>query len=415
MRRTMRLSAPFLSLSLFCTLCLTTLQTLVHPLPAWAETSQASTESGSDANPAPQPGNSSQTLDMATEQDSGTEQNSGQSSAPTSPSASPQLPQDLDDTPAEADTPNEAGQAQEAEVPESTGAKRGLGGRNITAYTRRQDSQLLGTSVGGYFDTEYYFPTWRTPFFDNHHLILNLTVMPTTWMEPGLGAYGTFYPNDEWEMNYDIYLSQGLTDLLEDGRGLIPARPSLSVDNNANKAISGRLGLSPFIGLDLGLGGYFAAIDPEGRKNLGMLVADATYTLGPWEFLAEGGGVFFDPITHLDAQGQSQTLKGPMWGYYLEGHYHFFPEFLKNSFLGRDFEKAVFTAFARISQADTDASVLNYNDRLFLTLGLNYRPTPNTAIKLEYQWAIETEALVKGDPSKEVANDQIVASLAVGF
>lgn len=396
------------------------------------------------------------------------------------------------------DTP-EPSEQPETEEPEtqaeaSPDPRRALGGRNISAYTRRQGFNLLGTTIGGYFDTEFYFPTGRNSYFDNHHLILQVSsyfhermffnteiefehggvlgfgsndgelkieqgyldfqiedwlilrggvvlipvgrlnilhdsdfrdttirplfsqvIVPTTWMEPGLGAYGTFYPNDEWEMNYEVYVSQGLTDQIEDGRGLLGAKPSLAKDNNAGKALSGRVGLSPFIGLDLGLGGYFSAIDAEGRKNLGMVVADASYTLGPWEFLGEAGTVFFDPITRLDTQGQSQTLKGPLWGYYLEGHYHFFPEFLKETFLGQGFEKAVFTAFARISQVDTDASVLNINDRLHLTAGLNYRPTPNTAIKLEYQWCIETQALVTGDPSKEIANDQIVASLAVGF
>ncbi len=131
--------------------------------------------------------------------------------------------------------------------------------------------------------------------------------------------------------------------------------------------------------------------------------------------MGEGGVVLHDPISRFDAQGRENILKGPMWGYYVEGHYHLFPDFLKDTFLGNGFDRPVFTLFARLSQVDTDASVLNINDRSHLTFGLNYRPTNNTVFKAEYQWSIETEALLKGDPSKEIANDQFVASVAVGF
>ena len=48
-------------------------------------------------------------------------------------------------------------------------------------------------------------------------------------------------------------------------------------------------------------------------------------------------------------------------------------------------------------------------------LGLNYRPVTNTVFKLEYQWNIENEAILRNDPSKETANNQLVASVAAGF
>lgn len=366
-----------------------------------------------------------------------------------------------------------------------------IGGRNISAFTRN----LLGnTTIGGYFDTEYYFPTGQNSYFDQHHLILQVSslihdrlffnteiefehgavlgtdtndgqlkieqayldfqlfdgmilragavlvpvgrlnilhdsdfrdttvrplfstvIMPTTWTETGAGFYGTLYPDEFWELTYEAYVVQGLRDNLADGNGLAGARNSLSGDNNGGKGFTARLGASPSIGLDFGLGTYLSAYSDDGKKNLGLFVGDFSWTAGPLELLGEGGVAFFDPAMQKDAAGAERPLLGPMWGYYLEAHYHLFPEFLQNTFLSNDLERPVFTLFAQLSQVDTDASQLNANDRTRIVLGLNYRPVTNTVFKLEYQWNIENEAILRNDPSKETANNQIVASVAAGF
>lgn len=377
------------------------------------------------------------------------------------------------------------------QAPPKTPTQLQMGARNISAYTRN----LLGnTTVGGYFDTEYSFPAGGNSFFDQHHLILQVSslinerlffnteiefehgavlnggtndgelkieqayldykiedwmilrsgvviipvgrlnvlhdsdfrdttarplftefIVPTTWMETGAGFYGTIYPDEMWEIYYESYITQGLRDGFSDGRGLKDARNSLASDNNNSKAFSTRVGLSPFIGLDFGLGGYWSAYDDAGKKNLGLLVGDFNWSQGAFEILGEGGFAAFDPATKVDSEGNKSTLLGPMWGYYIEAHYHLFPEFFRNSFLGKGFENPVFTLFGRISQVDTDLQNLNANDRIRLTLGLNYRPTTNTVFKLEYQWNIESEAIFSHDASKERANNQILASVAAGF
>ena len=366
-----------------------------------------------------------------------------------------------------------------------------IGGRNISAFTRN----LLGnTTVGGYFDTEYYFPEGKASFFDQHRLILQVSslmherlffnteiefehgavigggtddgelkieqafldfqlfdnlilragavlvpvgrlnvlhdsdfrdttvrplftnvIVPTTWTETGAGFYGTFYPDEFWEINYEAYVVQGLRDLLSDGNGLRGARNSLATDDNAAKAFTARLGASPFIGLDFGLGTYLSPIGNDGKKNLGLFVGDFSWTYGPFELLGEGGVVAFDATTQKNAAGVESPLIGPMWGYYLEAHYHLFPEFLQNTFLSNGFERPVFTLFAQLSQVDTDASQLNANDRTRIVFGLNFRPVTNTVFKLEYQWNLENEAILRNDPSKELANNQLVASVAAGF
>lgn len=246
--------------------------------------------------------------------------------------------------------------------------------------------------------------------------LFSRVIMPTTWMEPGVGFYGTIYPDDDWELTYELYAMQGLRDNIQDGNGLRKARPSLSEDNNAGKAITSRVGFSPFIGLDFGLGGYFSAYDEASKKNVGLIVGDFNYRIGPFELLGEGGASFFDPVSIKDEDGkETGLLNGPMWGYYVEAHYHLFPEFMKGTWLGMDFERPVFTLFSRISQVDTDASTLNANDRTRFTLGLNYRPRTNVVFKAEYQWNVENEAFISNDFSKAIPNDQFITSVAVGF
>lgn len=383
--------------------------------------------------------------------------------------------------------------SETAETPEETAlpAKMTLGGRNISAYTRK--NLVGGTSIGGYFDTEYYFPDGKNSFFDNHRLILQVSslvheriffnteielehggilgtgtddgalkveqatldfqledwlifrggvilvpvgrlnvlhdsdfrdttarplftrvIVPSTWMEPGAGFYGTVYPDEHWEIFYEAYVLQGLTDGLSDGNGLRGARPSLGKDNNQGKALTTRVGLSPFIGLELGLGGYYSAFDTAGNKHLGMLVADLNWSHGPFEVLGEAGVVLHSPTTYRAGE-EDIALDGSMWGYYLEGHYHFFPEFLKGSWLESDLSQPVFTLVGRVSQVDTDTRRFNQNDRTELVLGLNYRPIPSTVFKVEYQWLLNNEAVSRGDWRRESHNNQLIASVAVGF
>lgn len=256
-------------------------------------------------------------------------------------------------------------------------------------------------------DSDYRDTTAR-PLFSS-------TVVPSTWMEPGAGFYGTIYPDDHWEVNYELYVMQGLTDQIS-GSGLKAARPSLSTDFNHAKAVTARVGLSPFIGMDMGIGGYFTRYDKDSLKNLGLIVGDFNWTAGPFELVGEGGVALFDPVPQKDASGKAlPDLNGPMWGYYVEAHYHLFPEFLKMSFLGEDFEHPVITLFARLDQVDTSGSQLNANDRIQFSLGLNYRPIETTVFKLEYQWNLETAALMTGNSSFNKDNNQLLASVAMGY
>lgn len=262
--------------------------------------------------------------------------------------------------------------------------------------------------VNTYHDSDIRQTTGR-PLF-------NQLIVPTTWSEPGLGFYGSVTPNDDLEVNYDFYITQGITDDIDDEKGLKEAKPFLFEDNNNNKALSGRVGVSPFVGLEFGLSGMYCKYDYKNSRYVGLGVADFKYNIGAFELLGEGGMAFLDTADVRDFDGKPLSiLKGPMNGYYLEARYKFFPEFLKMSFLGDDFDKPIITTFLRADQVDPDMSLLNPFDRTQFTVGFNYRPVTNVAFKFEYQHNLNNEAIIKNDSSKQVLPNQFLASVAAGF
>lgn len=238
--------------------------------------------------------------------------------------------------------------------------------------------------------------------------LYSTTIVPSTWSDAGVGAYGSFYPTEEGQLSYELYATNGLTDAFSVSFGSANARPSLKGDNNGNKAISGRVAYSPFLGLEAAFDFYRGAYESGGAKAATMLGGDLDYAVGPFELLAEGATV-------LTEGGTSTSITAPtaiptnMGGYYVEGRYRFFPELLESTFLGRagGFDSATFTAYGRFGQVDTNQAAFDASDRLEAVLGLNYRPIRTFAFKNEIQRLAE--------PATGKTEDTFWSSVAVGF
>ncbi len=247
------------------------------------------------------------------------------------------------------------------------------------------------------------------------------TIIPSTWMETGTGVHGIFYPTDDMQLTYEAYATNGLTDQISASRGIRNARPSLATDNNGNKAVSGRVGISPWLGWEVGLNGYSAQYDPAGTRRLIMAGVDNSMTLGPVELIGEyakiktDGGSFTTTTTKIPTTGNvtssttTTTTPGSMQGWYLEGRHHFFPDFLNNTFLGRagGYDQATFTLVGRFGQADTNEAAYDASDKNETLIGINYRPVPTFVTKLEWQRTNE--------PATGKSGDALWSSLAVGF
>lgn len=235
-------------------------------------------------------------------------------------------------------------------------------------------------------------------------------VTPTTWTEAGAGLFGSFNPiigdYEDLLVSYEGYVINGLEEDTINDRGFRSAKGSLGSDNNNSKSVVGRLMVSPLPGHEIGFSGYHGNYANSGDADITGGGIDWFSSYGPVELVGEYA--YFD-VEEVLGGGQPDEVQG----FYAQANYHFWPEFLDNTFLGKRFDHPTFTLIGRYgwAQIDDDADInVGDNEEERITLGLNYRPVESWVLKLEYQWNdTDNEALERGD------NDGFMASVAMGF
>ncbi len=237
-------------------------------------------------------------------------------------------------------------------------------------------------------------------------------VIPTTWAEAGAGFHGTVNPAigdyEDLLLGYEVYAVNGLEEDTIDDRGFRSAKGGLGSDNNNNKAVVGRFTVSPLAGQEVGISGYHGNYANSGDADVSGAAVDWFTSYGPVEFLGEYAYFEVDELGTLTSN-QPDSIQG----FYAQANYHFWPEFLDDTFLGKSFENPTFTLVGRYGwaeiQDDADANTGDNEEERF-TLGFNYRPVESWVLKLEYQWNdAKNETLERGD------NDGFMASVAMGF
>lgn len=226
-------------------------------------------------------------------------------------------------------------------------------------------------------------------------------VIPTTWGEAGMGFTGRLaLPNSilqDLAVNYQFFAINGLTNAISD-TSTRNARGGFGSDNNANKAIVGRLGLRLYQGGELGFSGYRGAIDKLGHYMTGFDV-DWKFRWGPVELLGEYA-YFGADRGAMQFGSTTATVPSTLQGGYAQVNYYFWPEFLNGTFLAQHFPSPKFTAifrydFARIADDEDAGTAANKETRY--TIGMNYRPVQNYVFKIEYQFnTTRSEALERG-------------------
>lgn len=225
--------------------------------------------------------------------------------------------------------------------------------------------------------------------------LVDKEIIPTDWVDVGAGFFGNIPLTDEITLDYEVYLINGFTDDITD-KGFRDAIPGFGSDNNNNKAGVGRMLLNPHPGIELGLSGYFGKYDKEDNDAAGIGI-DWKAIHGPFELIGEYA--FFNLESGLNDVGMS--VPDEMHGFYIQTNYHFWPKFLDNTFLGRQFDFPTLTGAFRYGvieiDDDGDANSGDNRERRY-TIGLNYRPVETFVIKLEYQInQTKNETLVHGD------------------
>src|SRR3989449_5068330 len=255
--------------------------------------------------------------------------------------------------------------------------------------------------------------------------LVDTAIIPSTLSEAGAGFYGTFYPTRLSKLDYELYVTQGFngyrtngTPVITADAGLRDARQRVStvddgLDNNNGKAVVGRVAFSPILGVEIGGSGYFGSYDPASKRPLSIWAADWTFQRGPFELIGEAAWVY--------ARGNHRNLDGTfafctncrplprrMDGYYLQGNYHFLPQFLRRWAPSYFTEASTFTGVVRWDNINTNSELAD-TARQRLTLGLNFRPIEDTVFKADYQFNFED------GKNNRIRNDGLVLSVATYF
>jgi hypothetical protein len=217
----------------------------------------------------------------------------------------------------------------------------------------------------------------------NERPLVSTDLIGVTLSEPGMGIFGALYPSQALRLTYELYAVNGYNDGIITGSAVtrIPAgKSTLGEDNNNRPALTGRLA-SRWSNLDAGLSfhtGYYNTFETDGlqideKRRLTIVAVD-----GEWEWRG------------LNLQGEFARAKvevqESLQGIYAENQRGVYAQ------LGYQFARALFrllpqsyfTAVARFDAVDFDMD-LKGDSHNRLTLGLNFRPIPDTVFKLDYR------------------------------
>jgi hypothetical protein len=246
-------------------------------------------------------------------------------------------------------------------------------------------------------------------------------IIPSTMSETGAGIYGTFYPGRTGKMDYELYVTTGPCGYGANGTPLVSEADGTSqgrqrtcaghdgADINNGKAVVGRLAYSPMLGVEIGGSSYYgnANNNSSNYAPLNISALDWTFQKGPFELIGEaawsyargnsraviGNSIGFAPGSLLTQIGGNSGMGTPPqrgMGYYIQGNYHFMPEFLSNWSPKRFGPGSTFTAVIRYDRVNTNLDNTNgtggWGNLEQISFGLNYRPIEDTAIKLSYQY-----------------------------
>lgn len=274
--------------------------------------------------------------------------------------------------------------------------KTGKGAAELSGESKLEfaflDYDLLGESLGfrggillvpiGKFNLIH-----DSPINDlNDRPLVSQFILPTTFSESGAGFFGTVYPLGSLKLDYQFYLTQGFNGgadgtKISKKNGLRDARSKINSDNNENFGYTGRLGISPFLGSEVGLSFYNSVYDDAGQNVLTILALDWAYQWKFVELLGEYANTQIDRNELIDP-----SVPDRMQGYYAQANIHFLPDLVRKG--------STFTGVVRWENINTDLRD-SANDKQRLTFGLNFRPLEQTVFKIDYQLNYEDFALTR--------------------
>jgi len=213
--------------------------------------------------------------------------------------------------------------------------------------------------------------------------LVSTELLGTALSEPGLGALGVFPVGRTGRITYELYAVNGFTDGLirnaAEGTRLPLGRGNVE-DNNRSPAVVGRVTWSPDLDLEIGLSGHHGAynvFEQDGlpidqRRDVTIAVVDFDVARRGFRLSGEAA------VAQVD-------IPAPLRGLFAEGQRGLYVEVLRDFGAGwiPTMPNAHFSAGARFDLVDLDTDLPGDNTRQ-LTLGVNFRPTPDSVFKMNY-------------------------------
>lgn len=213
--------------------------------------------------------------------------------------------------------------------------------------------------------------------------IVSTDIIGTALTEPGVGVLGSLPLGRMGRMTYEVYavngFHDGLLNLSSEGVRL-PAGKGNFEDNNSSPAAVGRLAWSPSLGYEVAVSGHRGAwnrfeIDGErveDRRDLTILAVDGEAVIGGVALSGE-------------AVRASIELPPTLEGLFASRQHGLYMQAVKEFGSGwiRTMPGSFFEAGARFDAVDFDLDESG-DSRKRITLGLNFRPSRDVALKLDY-------------------------------
>jgi len=208
--------------------------------------------------------------------------------------------------------------------------------------------------------------------------LVSFVIAPSDWTDNGFGIEGGSLLGDIWSFDYETYLVSGLDSNIT-GVGTRAARQAFGQDNNNNKAIVGRFAWHRLDQFGIGLSGYSGAYDDLGALQLDGLAIDSLLHLGRVKLTGE-----YNHLTAEQQVGRDAVLKG----YYVRFVLDITPGALRRGRAGALFPTARVELVGQYDSARLEGPVdgiFEHNRERRLTLGINYRPSRQWVLKLDYE------------------------------
>lgn len=220
----------------------------------------------------------------------------------------------------------------------------------------------------------------QNPFTDRP--LVSAEILSVALSQPGVGAFGIVPLGGTARLTYEAYAVNGFDDgILDAEEGVrLPAGRDNFENNNNRLAGVGRVAFSPGVELEVGLSGIHgqyneSVLDGERvdeARSVSVAVLDWDVDPGFVRVVGEAALAGIDVPPALEGLFASEQ-----WGLYTDVVVPFGRGWIA-TMPGSRFE-----AKARLDYVDFDGEIPG-DDALRVSLGLNFRPTPNTAFKLDY-------------------------------